>query len=467
MDNIAVKNIKTGLHVRTTPLVEAEVESKGSIIDESPMLKFHWKLLFQSAGGPFLDGWLLSIIGVALVGMQIELGLSGLHLSLAGASALIGIFFGGLFFGRITDIVGRQLMYTIDLILLVVCSVLCAFVESAWQIILLRFIIGVAIGADYPIATSLLAEWLPTKKRAAMLGSLVVAWFVGATAATAIGFVMAEYLGDASWRWMLATSAIPGIIILLMRIGTPESPRWLLSKGRIEEAKSVVKRVYGQDATIDSIVEDEAKVKLKSGFRALLKGVYLKRIIFCGVFYLCAVTPLFAIYTFGPVILNAFGMHDGNMSNIGYAAISLLFLIGCIPALRMTETVGRRKLLLISYFLMIIPFIALGYAPNAHVGFIIFWFALYALVSGGPNILEWSYPNELFPTEIRATAMGVVTAISRIGAAVGTFLMPLSIHYFGIGQTMYFMAILTAVGFLVSFMLAPETKGKTLAEASS
>ena len=469
MDDIAVKSTNTYSDVNNTitTVEETKTVHKGSIIDESPMLRFHWKLLFQSAGGPFLDGWLLSIIGVALVGMQLDLSLSSLDLSLAGASALIGIFFGGLFFGRLTDIVGRQLMYTIDLVLLVVCSVLCAFVDTAWQVILLRFIIGVAIGADYPIATSLLAEWLPTKKRAAMLGSLVVAWFVGATVATSLGFAMAEYLGNGSWRWMLATSAVPGVIILLMRLGTPESPRWLLSKGRIEEAKQVVKRVYGPEATIDSIIEDESKIKLKAGFGSLVKGIYLRRIVFCGLFYLCAVTPVFAIYTFGPVILNAFGLHDGNISNIGYAVISLIFLIGCVPALKLTETVGRRPLLLWSFFFMIIPFVALGYAPDAHVGFIIFWFALYALVSGGPNILEWSYPNELFPTEIRATAMGVVTAISRIGAAIGTFLMPLSIDHFGIGQTMYFMAILTAIGFVISFLLAPETKGKTLVEASS
>lgn len=137
---------------------QAELSPQGvSIIDSSPMLPFHWRLVFQSAGGPFLDGWLLSIIGVALIGMTPALGLSGTDLSFAGAAALIGIFFGGLVFGRLTDAIGRQLMYAIDLIALVVGSVLCAFVESAWQIILLRFLIGVAIGADYSIATSLQA----------------------------------------------------------------------------------------------------------------------------------------------------------------------------------------------------------------------------------------------------------------------------------------------------------------------
>ena len=437
-----------------------------SIIDDSPMTFFHWRLLFQSAGGPFLDGWLLSIIGVALIGMTPALGLSGTDLSLAGTAALIGIFFGGLVFGRMTDIIGRQLMYTIDLIVLVVGSVLCAFVDHAWQIILLRFLIGVAIGADYPIATSLLAEWLPTKQRAAMLGSLVVAWFLGATVATFLGFGMVEYLGEDSWRWMLASSGVPGLIILLMRIGTPESPRWLLSKGRFEEAEAVVRKIYGQDADLSSIREAESVRPKRLGYSALLQGGYLKRTFFCGMFYLCAVTPVFAIYTFGPVMLSAFGLNEGNLSNIGYALISLLFLLGCLPALRLSETVGRRPLLLWSFALMILPFLALGIAPEAPVALIIFWFCLYAVTSGGPNILEWSYPNELFPTDIRATAMGVITAVSRIGAALGTFLLPLSLEHYGDGATMLIMAAMTAVGFVLSYFLAPETKGRSLSEAS-
>jgi len=446
---------------------QAEPSTQGvSIIDSSPMLPFHWRLVLQSAGGPFLDGWLLSIIGVALIGMTPALGLSGTDLSFAGAAALIGIFFGGLVFGRLTDAIGRQLMYTIDLIALVVGSVLCAFVESAWQIILLRFLIGVAIGADYPIATSLLAEWLPTKRRAAMLGSLVVAWFLGATVATFIGFAMVEILGEGSWRWMLATSAVPGLIILLMRIGTPESPRWLISKGRLKEADAVVKRVFGPKADLSTILEVESDRPKRVGYSALLRGVYLKRTFFCGMFYLCAVTPVFAIYTFGPTILKSFGLNDGNLSNIGYALISLLFLLGCLPALRMSETVGRRPLLLWSFALMVVPFLALGIAPQAPVGVIIFWFCLYAVASGGPNILEWSYPNELFPTDIRATAMGVITAVSRIGAALGTFLLPLSLEHYGDGPTMLIIAGMTAVGFIVSFWLAPETKGRSLSETS-
>jgi len=438
-----------------------------SIIDDSPMKPFHWRLLVQSAGGPFLDGWLLSIIGVALIGMTPELDLSAAQLSLAGAAALMGIFFGGLVFGRMTDAIGRQLMYTIDLSVLVIGSVLCALVDSAWQIILLRFVIGVAIGADYPIATALLAEWLPMKQRAAMLGSLVVAWFLGATCATFLGFAMIEWIGEGSWRWMLASSGIPGLIILLIRIGTPESPRWLISKGLLGKAEAVVKKVYGEQAELSSLMQAESAKPQRLGYAALLHGEYLRRTLFCGVFYVCAVTPVFAIYTFGPVILSAFGMGEGNLSNFGYALISLLFLLGCLPALRFAETFGRRPLLLWSFAIMVLPFLALGIAPQAPVLLIIFWFCLYALASGGPNILEWSYPNELFPTDIRATAMGVVVAISRIGAALGTFLLPFSLKHLGDGPTMLIIAGMTAVGFVVSLLMAPETKGRSLAQASA
>ncbi|AMM34444.1 metabolite transporter [Sinomonas atrocyanea] len=441
--------------------------STASFLDNAPLTRFHKKLLLQSAGGPFLDGYLLSIIGIALVGMTPELRLSTSEESLAGAAALIGIFIGGMAFGRVTDRIGRQLMYTVDLIALVVASALCVFVNAPWQLILLRLIIGIAIGADYPIATALLAEWLPAKKRGAMLGSLVVFWFIGATVATFVGFAMSAVFGDASWRFMLGSAIVPGAVILLMRIGTPESPRWLISKGRVAEAQQVVRSVFGDDVDLTGMAREEAPAVKQLGFKALLRGQYLRRTFFCGFFYLAAVTPLFAMYTFGPQILGSFGLGEGNMSNLGYTLISLLFLLGCLPALRWTETMGRRPLLIWSFVAMLAPMIILAVAPSGPAPLVIGAFAFYALASGGPNILEWSYPNEIFPTEIRATAMGVVTAVSRIGAAIGTFLLPLGLDSIGTGPTMMVAAGLTAAGLIVSMVLAPETKNRSLAEASA
>ena len=112
----------------------------------------------------------------------------------------------------------------------------------------LRFVLGVAIGADYPIATSLLAEFLPRRHRGRMLGAVFVVWAVGAAAAYPVGFLL-RGMGPDAWRWMLASPAMFAVITLLLRLGTPESPRWLLSSGRIEDARAAIKKVYGTNTT--------------------------------------------------------------------------------------------------------------------------------------------------------------------------------------------------------------------------
>jgi MFS transporter, putative metabolite transport protein len=146
-----------------------------------------------------------------------------LGVSLIGASALVGIFMGAVLLGPLTDRIGPQLMYTIDLWALVIVSVLQFFLQDSLQLIL-RFIAGLAIGADYPIANSLPAAWLPRKRRRQMLVVLQVGWFIGAALASLVGFVIFEAFGAGSWRWILLTAAVLGTVVMLMRLGTPESP---------------------------------------------------------------------------------------------------------------------------------------------------------------------------------------------------------------------------------------------------
>ncbi|MCD9878656.1 MFS transporter [Streptomyces guryensis] len=438
-------------------------------VDEAPLNKFHRKLTWACAGGPFLDGYLLSIIGVALVGMSKELHLSTGDESLIGAAALVGIFVGGLFFGALTDKLGREAMYTIDLAVLVGGSILSVFANETWQLVLLRFVLGMAIGADYPIATSLLAEWVPNKHRGRLLGILILAWYVGAAAAYVIGYAMAEIGGTGTWRWMLASGAVLSAVILLLRIGTPESPLWLVNKGRTADAQKAIKKALDRTVSIDDLLAasaDEQAVE-QSGFRDLFRGAYLRRTLFCGLFYMCQITPMFALYTFGPTILGSFGLGEGNVSNLGSGLISVVFVLGCIPALRLVDRVGRRPVIVWSFALMVVPLAVLGGGSALPVAVVVACFCAYALFSGGPTVLEWTYPNELFPTSVRATAGGVATSISRIGAAAGTYLLPISLDRLGIGTTMLIGAGITVLGWLVSFAWAEETRGRTLAETSA
>lgn len=435
-------------------------------VENARMRPFHRKLLVACCGGPLLDGYLLSIVGVALVGITDEMRLSTTSSALVGVVALIGMFLGGLLIGPLTDRVGRRAMYTIDLAVLLVASVLCVFVTEPWQLIVLRFVIGFAVGADYPIATALLAEWFPRAQRARAMGGVIAAWYVGAMLSYAVGWAITEATGPQGWRWILGSAAVLSALVLAMRHGTPESPRWLVDRGRVDEAAELVRRILGTTVSRDELLEARESEVRRGSMRDLFSGIYLRRVVFISIFYTCQVIPMWAMYLFGPKMLAAFGLDSANLSNLGSGLISALFLLGCLPAMRLLDTAGRRRTIIWSFVLMVVPLAVLGWWPTAPVFVVIGCFCLYAFFAGGPGILEWLYPNELFPTSIRASAIGVAVAFSRIGAAVGTYLVPISLERLGTATTMYIGAGITVIGVLVCVAWAEETKGKSLAEAS-
>ncbi|MFE2111607.1 MFS transporter [Kitasatospora sp. NPDC059463] len=435
-------------------------------IDNAPYTAFHRRLALACSGGPLLDGYILSIVGVALIGMRPELGLSTADVSLIGAAALVGMFVGGALFGVLTDKIGREVMYTADLLVMIVCSVLSFWVDAVWAITLLRFVLGMAVAADYPIATSLLAEWLPAKDRGRLLGQQIVAWYAGAVLAYVTGYLFLQIGGPGSWRWMLSSSAVLCVVFLVIRRGSPESPRWLAANGRVGEAVRLVERHLGVTVDGRELMPAPTAPGAPTGLRLLMTPPYRRRTLFCGLFFLCQVGPLFAMLTFGPQLLEAFGMPGGTvLETLGTGLISLVFLLGCYPALRLIDTWGRRPVIIRSFALMIVPLAVLGIWPDAPAAVVVVALCAYAFLCGGPNVLDWTYPNELFPTEVRATAVGVATSVSRIGAAVGTYLLPLSLTGIGTGPTMLIAAGVTACGLLVSVLWAEETRGTALGAA--
>ncbi|MDU0071226.1 MULTISPECIES: MFS transporter [Bacillus] len=141
--------------------------------------------------------------------------------------------------------------------------------NSGLELTIIRFLLGVAIGADYPIATALLAEFSPKKHRGRMLGILMSMWYLGALVSYTVAFLLMN-LGDSAWRWILASSAVPTLILLVMRWGTPESPRWLLSKNRVEEAEDIIKDVYGEEVDLSHETGKVEKTRFKKCLRAFI-----------------------------------------------------------------------------------------------------------------------------------------------------------------------------------------------------
>ncbi|MDO5335664.1 MAG: MFS transporter [Coriobacteriia bacterium] len=429
-------------------------------IDDVAMTPFLRKIMFFSSGGSFLDGYVLALIGVALTQITSHLQLTDQWGALIGASVFAGILVGSIVGGYLTDLIGRKTMFIIDVLAIAALSVFSAFADGPLSLVVARFLIGVFIGADYPIATSLIAEFSPAHHRAISMGLVSAAWYCGATVAAFVGYALVTV--DDGWRLMLGSAVVPCVILLFGRRGIPESPMWLQSKGRTEEAEEIVSRIYGDGVELD-IVESSKKVTIAS----LFKGGYGKRIIYLGILTLCQVVPMYAIYTFGPEIMTEFGLGAGREAILGESIVSLFFLVGTFPAMFWLNSLGRRKLLIGSLAFMAVGLLILGLFPSAPVLVVIIAFGLYAFFSGGPGILQWLYPNELFPTTVRASAVGISIAISRVGTIVATYCLPLMLDSLGVGPTMLAAAGLVGLGLLLSVIMAPETKGKSLGEASS
>ncbi|MEI3230945.1 MAG: MFS transporter [Gordonibacter pamelaeae] len=232
---------------------------------------------------------------------------------------------------------------------------------------------------------------------------------MGATVAAVVGYAL--YSLDDGWKWMLASPIPVCIFLLIGRSGVPESPLWLVQKGRTEEAHAVMERVYGMDVEMSSPTPARRRCSCRRCSAAATSSASCS----WAILTLCQVAPMYAIYTFGPEIMTAFGLGAGHEAILGESVVSLFFLIGSIPAMFWLNSMGRRPLLIRSLALMAVGLVILGLFPDAPVFVVVI---AYAFFSGGPGILQWLYPNELFPTEVRASAVGIAIAFSRIGTVV-------------------------------------------------
>ncbi|PLZ03170.1 MFS transporter [Burkholderia sp. WAC0059] len=433
-------------------------------LDDAPVTWFHRRLAFLAAGGPFCDGYILGIVVVALPLITKDLHLTALQNALFGAAGLLGMFLGGAIFGPITDRFGRRPMYILNLVVFVVLSLAHLVIHDLTLLIVVRVVMGMAIGADYPIATALVVEFLPRKLRGPTLSSLTLMFWLGYIVSMCVGPFVADARSEA-WRYVLASAAIPSAIFLFMRLDIPESPRWLLSAGRVDEARRIVLKHLGPHVDFAQLQGETPDSSGRKGLgfssiRDLFRAGYGPTLFFCSMFWLCQVAPSFAIKTFQPLLLQAIGVRQVFW---GTLAITSFAIIGTALGMAFVNRVGRRWLLIGSYVGSTAALLILATPLAGVAALAVAMFILFTVSEAVGSSLQFVYPNELFPTHVRATGMGLAIAASRIGAAAGTFALPLTLSSFGETGGMLTATGISAVGLLVSLVMAPETRERGLA----
>ncbi len=439
-------------------------------LDTVKVKGIHYKITALSAVGVFLDGYDISIIGVALTMIvtlpSFNYATTPLGKGLMAASTTIGMLVGAAVFGYVTDKRGRKFMYMWDMVVFCVFTAAIALSVSYWSLFVFRIILGLAIGADYSISTTIVSEFAPKNSRGRLLAVNVSAWWIGAATAFMIGYLLLP-LGPNAWRWMFALGIIPAAIVLVLRRTVPESPRWLANAGRSQEASAVLKEVTGE--------QNEIKIHGASvSISMLFTRKYLRATAFVALFWFSYDVAFYGISLFTPTILSIFGLDHGD-AILGSAIFSVVAVLGSFLCIATVDKWGRKSVTILGFSGMTISLLVLSIiAVNVHHsafttgGLAVVIAVMYVLFqltqTWGPGGTDFVYPQELFPTAVRATGQGWATSVSRLGAILGLVGFPQIVAAAGLGYGLMLFLFFSVVGLLSTVFLGTETKGKTLEE---
>ena len=432
--------------------IKKELQSKKDY-KKAPFSDVHWRVYISILLGQIACGYALGISGIALDQAGSYLPLTNFWTGLIGAGGLIGLF-GSIFMGRLADKVGRKGLLMLNMYIFTILSLAHLFVTNLFLIFLLRLGLGLMMAIDYTVGNALLIEWLPTGESGKKQSRLLIYWSIGFILAYLIG----SYLGGFSqgWKYSFASSFIFGLIAAVFRsfAKIPASPSWLASRGKNAKAQKVIQRNLGSKWGLS---ERLLSIKVKNiSWLHLFSKKYRRQTLVGGLFYASQAFSFFGISIFLPILLKSMGVTNADMSGILYNGS---MLIGVVIGIWIFNKISRRSFLVVSFLssaIALAAMIFLDISMWAKLGI----FSLFSVILSSSLVLDYPYPSELFDVKVRATGMGICIAISRIGAACGTFLLPILTDMGGSQLAMLVCALVLFIGSMICLVWAPETSPK-------
>lgn len=423
--------IRTKTNFKTAPLLPVHAEVYGAI------------LLGQVA-----CGYTLGVAGTAFASAQSQLGFSDTWLGLLGAGSLIGLA-GSAVMGHLADRFGRKRLLRGNMYLFALLAALQFFFSSPLALFLLRVGLGLMMAIDYTVGNALLVEWLPKKHGAAKQTNLLIYWAVGFALSFAAGYLVP------GWRWLLASSAIFGLVTAIFRtvVKLPASPAWLASHGKPKAAQRVVTKRMGPRWRLPK-QWFSLKPARQSSWTVLFSKRYWRGTLVGSAFYATQAFSFFGISIFLPLLLAKMGIGNQFFSGLLYNGA---LLGGNFLGIAVFNRVGRRPFLLTTFGLATACLLAMGLLGTSQVTLLLALFVVFALALSASLLLDYAYTTELFDLKVRATGVGFVIMMSRVGAAGGTILLPLIVNRFGAAVTMLVCGLVLLAGTAVCAFFAPET----------
>ncbi|WP_080792813.1 sugar porter family MFS transporter [Corynebacterium pacaense] len=432
--------------------------------------------------GGLLFGYDTGVINGALHPMSIELGLTAFTEGVVTSSLLFGAAIGAMIFGRVSDFWGRRKTIILLAVAFFIGTLVCVFTPSMEIMVVGRIILGLAVGGASTVVPVYLAEIAPFETRGSLAGRNELMIVVGQLAAFIINAIIGNIWSDTTgiWRIMLSIAAIPAIALFVGMLRVPESPRWLVDRGRIDEARQVLERVRPVDRARAEVLEVEAMAKASANqaekamsFGDILKNKWFVRIVLVGIGLGVAqqLTGINSIMYYGQIVLIEAGFSE-SAALIANVAPGVIAVVGAVIALWMMDRVNRRTTLLIGFTLTTISHVLIGIASVAFpVGDPLRPFVILTLVvvfvgsmQTFLNVAIWVMLSEIFPLAIRGIAIGISVFFLWVSNAFLGLFFPTLIAAVGLTGTFFLFAGIGVLALLFIWTQVPETRGRTLEE---
>lgn len=428
--------------------------------------------------GGLLFGYDTGVINGALRPMAVDLGLNAFTEGVVTSSLLFGAAAGAIICGRIADGWGRRKTIILLALLFLIGSLFCVFAPNLAIMVIGRSILGIAVGGASTVVPIYLSELAPFEIRGSLSGRNELMIVIGQLSAFVVNAIIGSIWGDVDgiWRVMLAICALPAFALFFGMLRMPESPRWLVEKGRTDEALAVLKtlrsveRAEAEIAEISQVASDERAAD-QLGWRAILKNKWLVRIILVGMGLGIAqqLTGINSIMYYGQTVLIEAGF-DQSAALIANVAPGVFIVIGALIALKMIDRMNRRTTFILGFALTTVCHFLIAIAAAVFpVGdplrpYIILFLVVAFVFSMATflNVAVWVYFSEIFPLHMRGIGSGIsILALWMTNAFLGLY-FPTLVEAVGITGSFYFFAGVGVLALIFVITQVPETRGRTL-----